>query len=79
MEENEKNIEITNSVENQEVVEQEVEQVIDQVIEPETPKKSKKFELRVEEEFNWDNYDSVKDGYSLDDRSKLESIYNDTL
>jgi small subunit ribosomal protein S1 len=75
MEENEKNIEITNSVENQEVVEQEVEQVL----EPETPKKSKKFELRVEEEFNWDNYDAVKDGYSLDDRSKLESIYNDTL
>ena len=75
MEENEKNIESTNSVENQEVVTKEVEQVI----EPEAPKKTKKFELREEEEFNWDNYDLVKDGYSSSDRSKMESIYNDTL
>jgi small subunit ribosomal protein S1 len=75
MEENEKLTEETNSVENQEIVTNETEQVI----EPEAPKKSKKFELREEEEFNWDDYDAVKDGYSSGDRSKLESIYNDTL
>jgi small subunit ribosomal protein S1 len=82
MEENEKNIESTNSNENQEIVTENQELVVekqDQVDEPELPKKSKKFELREEEEFNWDSYDLVKDGYSETERSKMESIYNDTL
>jgi len=74
MEEIEKNNENTDSAENQEVVSAEVEQVTA----PEE-KKTKKFVLREEEEFNWDNYDTIKDGYTIDDRSKLESLYNDTL
>jgi small subunit ribosomal protein S1 len=64
----EKSIEINDSIEKQETVTAEVEQ-----------KKSKKFELREEEVFDWDNYDAVKDGYSQTDRSKLELVYNDTL
>jgi small subunit ribosomal protein S1 len=70
----EKNIEINDSIEKQEAATAEIEQV-----EAQEQKKSKKFELREEEVFDWDNYDAVKDGYSKNDRSKLELVYNDTL
>ena len=102
MKDEEKNIEETNSLENQEIVENQLEQdeeldvvedeaeeVIEEVIEEEVeeeieeeeiPKKAaKKFELREEEVFDWDNYDAVKDGYIPSERETLESKYDLTL
>jgi small subunit ribosomal protein S1 len=109
MEDKEKNIEETNSIENQEIkneveqvnepekkeetteetteekaeaVEEKAEVVVEEKEEKnevvEEKKASKKIELR-EESFDWDNYDKEQTGYSKDERSKLESIYDDTL
>ncbi len=101
MEDKEKNIEETNSIENQEIkneveqvnepekkeetteekveaVEEKAEAVVEEKEVVEEKKASKKIELR-EESFDWDNYDKEQTGYSKDERSKLESIYDDTL
>jgi len=78
-------IEETKSTDNQELVEKEVNEVNEpeiqeEEVEEETPEKpAKKFEPRVEAEFDWDNYDAEKDGYAKSERSKLEEMYNDTL
>jgi len=98
MKDEEKNIEETNSLENQEIVENQLEQdeeldvvedeaeevieeeVEEEIEEEEIPKKAaKKFELREEEVFDWDNYDAVKDGYIPSERETLESKYDLTL
>jgi small subunit ribosomal protein S1 len=65
-------------VEEVDLVEDEVEEVEEE--EEEAPKKpAKKFELREEEVFDWDNYDAVKDGYHASEREALESKYDITL
>jgi small subunit ribosomal protein S1 len=102
MKDEEKNTEETNSIENQEIVEneleqseelelvedeaqeEEIEESVEEEIEveeeEEAPKKgAKKFELREEEVFDWDNYDAVKDGYIKSERDSLESKYDLTL
>jgi len=62
-----------------ELVEDEVEE-IEEESEEEAPKKpAKKFELREEEVFDWDTYDAVKDGYIKSERDSLESKYDVTL
>ncbi len=66
----------------EEVVAEKIEVAVEKTekkeVATEEKKASKKIELR-EESFDWDNYDKEQTGYSKDERSKLETIYDDTL
>ena len=99
MEEKEKNLEETSSVENQEVekketelkkeqpkaeeVEVEVVEIVESkeetVKEATAEKKEEPKAVIEEEEFDWDNYEKEQDGYSADERSKYEQMYDGTL
>ncbi len=115
MEEKEKNVEKTNTVENQEVEKKEteivketelkkeenetVEEKVAEIEEKIAEKKEETVEEKVveskkenlaeakeepkavieEEEFDWDNYEKEQDGYSVDERSKYEQMYDGTL